>query len=407
MDTDLLQQNRECGMPRDHADEIALSNARQRVEDPRAGEFGAKVQPGIDEEASGDDGPPTRSRKKPVLLGLALVVLLAASWFGYEYWTVGRYMISTDDAYVEADFAILSPKITAYVESVPAEANAHVKAGDPLVVFETGDYRNALEGAEADLAAQKASINSFDMQLRASDAAITQAKARLEAAKATAEQTAADLARYQRLVSEKVSTEQQLESVRAAEASARAAVTEAEAGVATAEANRDVVRAQKLQAEAVLPGLIANRDKAQRDLDATVLRAPTDGVIGNLSIAVGDFVTPGRRLLAVVPLSAVYIDANYKETQIAELVPGTAVTVEVDAFPDREMHARVSGISPASGGVFSLLPPENATGNFTKVVQRVPVRIEIPEDVRAEEWLRPGLSVVVTADTRTTPNRTE
>jgi membrane fusion protein, multidrug efflux system len=394
-------------MPRDHVIEDGLDASPAPAEDSRAEEFEQELKPHSGDGTSLPKNKSPRRSKKPALIGLAIVVLVALGWFGFQYWTVARFMVSTDDAYVDADFAILSPTITAYVSQVPARANLPVKAGEPLVVLENGDYRNALERAEAKLAAQRASINSIEIQLQASDAAVTQAKARLDSARAVAEQTTADLARYQRLVAEKVSTEQQLESVRAADTSARAAVREAQAGVATAEANREVVRAQKVEGEAVVPGLIADRNKAQRDLDATVLRAPADGVVGNLSVAAGDFVTPGKRLLSVVPLGATFIDANYKETQISDLAPGTEVTIEVDAFPDREVHAHVSGISPASGSVFSLLPPENATGNFTKVVQRVPVRIEIPEDVRAEGWLRPGLSVVVTADTRTTPGRLE
>ena len=138
-------------------------------------------------------------------------------------------------------------------------------------------------------------------------------------------------------------------------------------------------------------------------LNETVLRAPVDGVVGNLSVAIGDYVTPGKRLMAIVPLRDTYIEANFKETQIEKLLPGTHVRVDVDAYPDRSFDATVIGISPASGAVFSLLPPENATGNFTKVVQRLPVRVQVPDDVAEAGWLRPGMSVVVTADTRTTP----
>jgi membrane fusion protein (multidrug efflux system) len=189
--------------------------------------------------------------------------------------------------------------------------------------------------------------------------------------------------------------------VAAAAAAAAAQVREAEAGVATARANRAVIVAQKTEAQAMIAGLEAARDKAQRDLDATTLRAPFDGTVGNLSVAVGDLVTPGKRLLAVVPLDAVYVEANFKETQIAELRPGTEVELHFDAFPDRGVTGRIEGIAPASGAQFSLLPPENATGNFTKVVQRLPVRIAVPPEVAAEGWLRPGLSVTAFADVRT------
>lgn len=392
-------------MPRDHVTGEGLdgrTDAETTLRNdasPGAGRTEAAGGPPDSSEAPASRG----GRKRAVLAVLGLVALAGIAWFGYDYWTVGRFEVSTDDAYVEADFAILSPKVTAYVASVPAKANSAVKAGDPLVVLDDGDYRNALESAQADLASQKALIDRIGLQLGAADAAITQAKAKLDAARADAVQTAADLARYERLVKTDVATEQRVESARASDASARAAVTEAEAGIATAEADREVVIAQKAEAEAVLPKLDANVEQAQRNLDATVLRAPVDGIVGNLSVAQGDFVTPGKRLLAVVPLGQIYVEANFKETQIAELAPGTKVDLSVDAFPDRHVEGHVEGISPASGAVFSLLPPENATGNFTKIVQRVPVRVNVPADIAAEGWLRPGLSVTVTADTRTTP----
>ncbi|WP_111429659.1 HlyD family secretion protein [Rhodobacteraceae bacterium DSL-40] len=392
-------------MPRDHVTGEGLDGrtdaetALRNDASPGAGRTEAAGGPPDSSEAPASRG----RRKRTVLAVIGLVALAGIAWFGYDYWTVGRFEVSTDDAYVEADFAILSPKVTAYVASVPAKANSAVKAGDPLVVLDDGDYRNALESAQADLASQKASIDRIGLQLGAADAAITQAKAKLDAARADAVQTAADLARYERLVKTDVATEQRVESARASDASARAAVTEAEAGIATAEADREVVIAQKAEAEAALPKLDANVEQAQRNLDATVLRAPVDGIVGNLSVAQGDFVTPGKRLLAVVPMGQIYVEANFKETQIAELAPGTKVDLSVDAFPDRHVEGQVEGISPASGAVFSLLPPENATGNFTKIVQRVPVRVNVPADIAAEGWLRPGLSVTVTADTRTTP----
>ncbi len=340
-------------------------------------------------------------RRRVILAVLALVVIGAASWFGYRYWTVGRYMVETDDAYVQADFAVIAPKVSGYVAAIPVRENASVKAGDPLVVLEDGDYRDALASAEAQLAAQTAAVRRIDAQAAAADAGTTQARARVDAAEASRTQATADLARYQRLASNDVASAQRLEAVEAASAAADAAVKEAEAGVATAEANRAVIDAQKVEAQATIAGLQAARDKAQRDLDATTLRAPFDGTIGNLSAAVGDLVTPGKRLLAVVPLDAVYVEANFKETQIAELRPGTEVELHFDAFPDRDVTGHIEGIAPASGAQFSLLPPENATGNFTKVVQRLPVRIAIPAEAAAEGWLRPGLSVTASADIRT------
>ncbi|MFT3973595.1 MAG: HlyD family secretion protein [Amaricoccus sp.] len=355
----------------------------------------------LDAPAPDTPATPRRGRAKYLLGGVLIAAIALGAWYGYSYWTVGRFMVSTDDAYVQADFAIMAPKITGYVAAVPAVDNQAVKAGDPLVVLDDGDYRDALALAQSQLASEQAAVARIDSQAAAADAATAQARARVDAAQAQLDQAAADLRRYQDLAKNDVASAQRLEQAQAASASATASLAEARAGVASAQANREVIVAQKAEAEATLSGLSASRDKAQRDLDATTLRAPFDGTVGNLSVAVGDLVSPGKRLLAVVPLSQVYVEANFKETQIGELTPGTHVRLEFDAFPGREITGTVEGVAPASGAQFSLLPPENATGNFTKVVQRVPVRVAVPADVAAEGWLRPGLSVSASADIRT------
>lgn len=353
--------------------------------------------PPIDADAE----KPKGGRKRMILGALGALLLGAAAWYGHGYWTTGRFMVETDDAYVQADFAVVAPKITGYVARVAAGDNQPVKAGDALVVLEDGDYRDAVSLANAQLAAQEAAVGRIDAQAAAADAGTAQARARVDAARAALTQASADFTRYRDLARNDVATTQRLEAAQAAQAAAAANLAEAEAGVATAEANRTVIAAQRAEAEAMIAGYASSRDKAQRDLDATVLRAPFDGTVGNLSVAVGDLVAPGKRLLAVVPLSAVYVEANFKETQIAELSAGTEVHLSFDAFPGRDVVGHIDGIAPASGAQFSLLPPENATGNFTKVVQRVPVRIAVPADVAAEGWLRPGLSVAATADIRT------
>lgn len=385
-------------MPKDFEANPTFAQPRAEVTRHETSQPDAAAATGASEDAP---PKPKRGRRK-FLLGGALVALLAVgAWFGHDYWTVGRFMVSTDDAYVHADFAIMAPKISGYVQSVPAVDNQAVRAGDPLVVLDDGDYRDALSLARSQLASQQAGITRIDNQAAAADAATAQARARVDAARAQVGQTEADLARYVNLTRSDVASVQRLEQAEAQNASAVAALAEAEAGVTSAEANREVILAQKAEAQATLSGLEASRDRAQRDLDATVLRAPFDGTVGNLSVAVGDLVSPGKRLLAVVPLSQVYVEANFKETQIAELTPGTEVHLEIDAFPGREVTGTIEGLAPASGAQFSLLPPENATGNFTKVVQRLPVRIAVPAEVAAEGWLRPGLSVVASADVRT------
>ena len=391
-------------MPKDfEADRIDASDVSEGPQGVPAGPVPLHAAPETEAPAE----PGRRGSRKRLILGLlATVVIGAAGWYGYDYWTVGRYMVGTDDAYVQADFAIMAPKVTGYVAAVPGVENGAVKAGDPLVVLDDGDYRDALRLAEAQLGAQKAAVARIDAQAEAADATVAQSRARVEAAQASLTQTAADLARYQRLASNDVASAQRLEAVQAANSAAQANLREAEAGVTTAQANRTVFTAQKAETEAMIAGLEASRDKAQRDLDATVIRAPFDGTVGNLSVAVGDLVAPGKRLLAVVPLANVYVEANFKETQLSGLAPGTEVDLHFDAFPDRDVRGRVEGVAPASGSQFSLLPPENATGNFTKVVQRVPVRIAVPADAADAGWLRPGLSVQATADIRTTGDTT-
>lgn len=390
-------------MPKDLED-LPANRSRITAERPGATEAAADAAPGGAAPPSPDapEANAGKGRAKKLVLGaVALAALVAGGLYGHSYWTNGRFLVTTDDAYAQADFAILEPKVSGYVASVPGIANAQVKAGDPLVILRDDDYRNALTLAQSQLDAELAGVERITLQAGAARATIAQARAKLAAAVALQTQAQADLTRYTTLAKTDVATTQRLESARATAAASDANVEEARAGILTAEADLKVVEAQTGEARATISGLTASRDKAARDLADTVLRAPTDGVVGNLSVATGDYVTPGSRLLAVVPLGQIYIDANFKETQIEELRPGTRVEVEVDAFPDRNFTGTVQGVSPASGSVFSLLPAENATGNFTKVVQRLPVRIAVPAEVADQGWLRPGLSVTVTADPRT------
>lgn len=354
--------------------------------------------------------PAAAAARRPLARRLAPVALLAlllglGGWYGVEWWTNGRFQVSTDDAYVDARVAVMAPKVAGYVEAIRVRENAPVVAGEPLIVIEEGDYLDALRTADAQLQAQKAAVVSADRQIEAARAAVLQAEARRDSALAVRAQAEADFTRYGQLAQTSVVSGQQLEAARSSAATAEATVSEMEAGIVSAKAQLAVIEAQRAEAVAALAGLQAARDHAGRTLAATTIRAPFDGVVGNLSAAVGDYVTPGKRLLAVAPLAGVYVDANFKETQLADIAPGATAVLSVDAYPDLEIVGRVESIAPASGSVFSLLPPENATGNFTKVVQRVPVRIAVPEDVAQRQLLRPGMSVVVSVDTRTAPAR--
>ncbi|MBA2125169.1 hemolysin D [Hyphomicrobium methylovorum] len=347
--------------------------------------------------AAGAEEKPRRSRK-PIFIGVGAIVALAAAWFGYQYITVGRYIVSTDDAYVGADMALISPKVPAYVSDVPIVENQPVKKGDVLVRLDSGDYQLALDQAQAKLATQNANITTFEAQIRAADATAEQARAQLDSAKATVLKTEADYQRTSALTAKDYSTKAALDAAIAARDSARAQVKSNEAAIQAADANIVLLHAQRDQAKQLAKELKVTVNQAERDLSFTIIRAPFNGVIGNKNVQVGDYVTPGKRLAAVVPLDKVYVDANLKETQLATVKAGQEAEVSIDALDGQKLKGTVESVAPASGSQFSLLPPENATGNFTKIVQRVPVRIAVPAS-EAQGRLRPGLSVVVDIDT--------
>ena len=345
-----------------------------------------------------------RSARSFMLPIIALALLGGGAWYGYEYWTNGRFMISTDDAYVQADMAFVSPKISGYVDQVKVSENQVVKAGDPLLTVDDGDYRIALAQAEAQIATLGKTLDRIDAQTEAARASLKQAQAQKTADQSAAENAARVQQRASQLLKTHVGTQAQLDDAQTALDQANAALVGADAQIAAAQANIGVLQAQRAESASTLASLELARDKAQRDLSFTVLKAPYDGVVGNRSVEQGDLVSPGQKLAVIVPMDKLYIVANFKETQLARLVPGEKVKISVDAMNGQDFEGTVSSLAPASGAVFSLLPPENATGNFTKVVQRVPVRIDVPADVLKTGKLRAGLSVIVDVDSRTAPS---
>lgn len=365
----------------------------------------ATEQPAAAEAIAAPAAPKAPEKKKRGLLLpiIALALLGGAAWYGYDWWTDGRFLVSTDDAYVEGDIAVISPKVSGYVAKVNVVENQSVKAGDPLVTLDDGDYRLALEKAAAAVESANLAISRIDAQIVGGKAAIEQARAQQGALEAAVRGAEITQKRQAELAAKSVGTTADLDNAEVALEKARADLVAGQAAVASAEANLGLLQAQRKEAVNEVRAEEIARDQAQRDLDFTVLKAPYDGVIGNLAVQTGDLVSAGKRLASLVPLTELYIDANFKETQIGHLKPGSKVRVHVDAFDDHTVTGTVVSIAPASGSVFSLLPPENATGNFTKVVQRVPVRISIPKDVLEREHLRAGLSVVVDVDTRTAP----
>lgn len=269
-----------------------------------------------------------------------------------------------------------------------------------IATLDDGDYRLAVDSARAKVETQQATIARINHQIIAQDAIVAQAKAQLASAQAAAKRMELELDRQNELVLRQTASRQALEQAQANRDQAVAAVQSAQAAIDSAVANVDVLKGQAQEAVGSLNELKAALARAERDLSFTVIRAPLDGVIGNRAVQTGDYVQTGQRLASVVPLDDVYVTANFKETQVARLKPGQPVTIAVDALPEHAIQGTVESFSPASGAVFSLLPPDNATGNFTKIVQRLPVRIRVPASVAREGLLRPGMSVVVSVNTK-------
>jgi membrane fusion protein, multidrug efflux system len=348
----------------------------------------------------GKDRPQRAGRRKLVLGVVVLLAVGVASWFGYDYVTVGRFTVSTDDAYVQAYNTTLAAKVAGYVASVLVTDNTAVHAGDVIATIDDGDYRLAVDSARGKVATQEATITRISHQIVAQEAAVEQARTQLLSAQAGATRTELELNRQNMLVARDASSRQLQEQAQANRDQASAAVDGARAAIDSATANVEVLKGQKQEAISTLNELKTALAKAERDLGFTVIRAPLDGVIGNRAVQTGDYVQTGQRIASLVPLDDVYVTANFKETQLARLHPGQPVTIAVDALPEHAIEGTVESFSPASGAVFSLLPPDNATGNFTKIVQRLPVRIHVPENVAREGRLRPGMSVVVSVNTK-------
>ena len=346
---------------------------------------------------------PAPVRKRPIkrlaLVGLLGIALAGGGYQGWQWWSVGRFFVTTDDAYVQADISVLAAKVSGYLESVPVVNGQAMRKGEVIAKLDDGDYRLALQAAQDKLATQESTIARIARQIEAAQAQVPQAASQIEASRADAVRAQADFDRAMQMQAAYVA-KSRIDQARADRDRTAAAVKGMEAGLVAAKSNVDVLQAQKREAESLAAELRTAVDRAKRDLDFTLIRAPFDGVVGNKAVEAGAYVMPGTRIIALVPLRSVRVDANFKETQVQRMRPGQPATLTIDAYPDREIRGTVESFSPASGSVFSLLPPDNATGNFTKIVQRVPVRVRVPEEIAREGFLRPGLSAVVRVDTR-------
>jgi membrane fusion protein, multidrug efflux system len=338
--------------------------------------------------------------RKLLLTGAALAVLAGATWYGWDYWTVGQYLVSTDDAYVKADNTTVAPKVSGYLHEVLVGDNERVKAGQVLARIDARDFAVALDQAKADVAAARAAISSKQAQLEVQQAVIAAAQATVEVDQAAATFAGQENRRYTDLAATGYGSVQNAQQAQSRIAGAQASIARDTANLASALKQVDLLKAEIVQANATLARAQALQHQAELNLDYTSIVAPIDGIVGNRSLRTGQFVQAGTQLMSLVPVAGAYVVANFKETQLTDVREGQAVAIAVDMFPGEVVHGRVDSIAPASGQEFALLPPDNATGNFTKVVQRIPVRIALNPDNGTPIELRPGMSVIPTIETR-------
>ncbi len=363
------------------------------------------VRPAPDQEdATKDAGPKTASPlKNPLVVGLLIVVgggllVLAAIWF-VHYWTRGRFVQSTNDAYVQADQVTVATRVSGFVDQVLVQANQSVRAGEPLVRVDDRDPRAKMEQALAEVEQGRASVVQAQAQIRQQEAQIAQSQAQLAGAKTQAAFARRQSARYAPLAAEGAETAEKYDQMRQNGDEANATMGEDKAAVLVAERQVDTLKAQILAANAKIAQAQAEVRQAKVDLDATLVRASMDGRIGDETVRVGQYVQPGTAMMTVVPVQKIYLVANFKETQLGRMRVGQPATIKVDALGGKTLQGRVESFSPGTGAQFALFPPNNATGNFTKIVQRVPTRILIDPGPQARAVLEPGLSATVSVDT--------
>jgi membrane fusion protein (multidrug efflux system) len=351
--------------------------------------------------ASESPTPTRRKRGRLVLLaGGGIVLLAAAAYYGDDYWRNGRFQIATDDAYVQADNSAIAPKVSGYLSQVLVGDNETVKAGQPLAKIDDRDFVSALDQAVADVTAARATVDSAQASLDIQQSTIAAAKATVQVDNANVTFAQQNNKRYESLATNGYAAVQTAQQAAAQIAVTQATVVRDTAMLDQATKQIALLSAQVAQAEAALKHDLAVQHQAELNLSYATVVAPVDGTVGNRTLRVGQYVQAGTQLMSVVPTTAAYVIANYKETQLTDVRRGQAVEIEVDMFPGRTYHGHVDSLAPASGQEFALLPPDNATGNFTKVVQRIPVKITLDPESKQTGDLRPGMSVEPSIDTK-------
>lgn len=338
--------------------------------------------------------------RRYAVYALAAFVALVGGYLGFGYLSHGQFIESTDDAYVKADTASIAPRVNGYIEKVHVADNQTVHAGDILVSIEDADFRAALDQARAVAASKQSVVESLESKLELENKLIDAAVARVTSAVAEQKLASANLARATELRDQGAGSRQNYDSALAASRQADAAVATAQAALEAERSQLAVVESNRAQNKADYDAAVAAQKMAEINLEHTLIRAPFDGVVGARTAQDGQFVRAGGQLMAIVRLSEVYVVANFKETQAGEMRRGQKVEVTFDAFPDETLSGHIDSFAPATGSEFSLLPPENATGNFTKVVQRLPVKVMLDAGAETLNLLRPGMSAIVAVDTR-------
>jgi membrane fusion protein, multidrug efflux system len=339
--------------------------------------------------------------KQHLLLAAAVPVAAALAVAGAAYyWTVARFVVSTDDAYVQADSTLVAPRVSGYVAQVLIEDHQPVKSGQVLARLDARDFRASWEQTRAEVQASEAAVGDLQAQLAEQSAIIARARASVAASVAALDLANINRERYRKMAGIGFGSLQQSQEADAQARERTANLARDRAASASAEGQSKVLQAKIVQAQALRERSQAIERQASLELGYTTITAPIDGVVAARTIRVGQYVQSGTQLMALVPLHEVYITANFKETQLTHVRAGEPVRLRVDTFPGAHLQACVESLAPASGLEFSLLPPDNATGNFTKIVQRIPVRIRLDSHDPLIGRLRPGMSVEASIDTR-------
>jgi membrane fusion protein, multidrug efflux system len=338
--------------------------------------------------------------RKKILPAIGVVAAIALVWFGGNWLLNGRFEIKTDNAYIRSDITRVTPKVQGYVTAIHVQDNQPVKTGDLLISLEAADFEATVAEARAALAQAEADAAQSNARIAAQRDALAESRAAREAADASADWSSSDAKRLAELAEKGWYPKARVEQAQAAERTANAQRTQAEASVTAQRSQLTSAEAAAQSAVAKIAAAKARLESAELDLGRTEIRAPIDGVVANKVVAEGQLLSPNQVALAIVPAKDAYVIANFKETQVAKMKPGQCVAIHVDAYPGLKVKGHVVSLAPATGATFSLVPQDTATGNFTKIVQRVPVRIAIDGESLATGLLRSGLAVVATVSTK-------